>query len=182
MANAIQLTIDAADWQKQVNKAVKSLEKLTYTFENEQRKILEDCAVPMVDAMQNGAPIGSKIHIRYSKRQRARSKKGEGQRTAKYYPGNLKGSFRILDLRRTTDVIVGAKFLPPQKGTKGTFGKSRFDAYYLHMVEYGTVKMAARPFVRPAIIKASPRVITRMKTNMNRFAAKFARQNAYKGL
>lgn len=31
--NAIQLTLDAADWQRQVNQAVKTLEKLTYYFE-----------------------------------------------------------------------------------------------------------------------------------------------------
>lgn len=179
MANAIQLTIDAADWQKQVNQAVKTLEKLTYNFENEQKAILEDCAVPMVDAMQAGAPMGTKIHVRYPKRRGARAKSGEGVRVAKYYPGNLKKSFRVLDLKRSKAVIVGAKLA--KSGTKGTFGGSRFDAYYLRWVEYGHGDVAAKPFVRPAIIKASPRVITRMKTNMNRFAAKFARQNAYKG-
>ena len=176
MANAIQLTIDAADWQKQVNAAVKTLEKLTYNFENEQRAILEDSAVPMVDAMQAGAPVGTKIHIRYPKRRGARAKRGEGTRVAKYYPGNLKGAFRVLDLKRTRDVIVGAKLA--KSGTKGTFGKARFDAYYLHMVEYGTRNMAAKPFVRPGMITGAPRVIKRMQTNMNRFAAKFARQNA----
>jgi HK97 gp10 family phage protein len=173
--NAIQLNIDAADWQKQVNKAVKTLEKLTYNFEQEQRAILEDCAVPMVDAMQAGAPTGTKIHIRYPRSRGGRAKSGEGTRVAKYYPGNLKGAFRVLDLKRAKGVIVGAKLA--RSGTKGTFGKSRFDAYYLHWVEYGTVNMAAKPFVRPAIIRTSPRVINRMKKNMDRFAAKFARQN-----
>lgn len=176
MANSIQLTIDAADWQKQVNAAVKTLEKLTYNFEKEQREILEDSAVPMVDAMQQGAPIGTKIHIRYSKQRSSRAKKGEGVRVAKYYPGNLRGAFRILQLRRTKDVIVGAKLA--KSGTKGTFGKNRFDGYYLHMVEYGTIYTPAQPFVRPAIISATPRVISRMTANMNRFSAKFARQYA----
>lgn len=176
MANSIQLTIDANDWQRQVNAAVKTLEKLTYNFQREQQGILTDCAEPMVAAMQNGAPIGAKIHIRYPKRRGGRAKRGEGQRVAKYYPGNLRKAFRVLDLKRTQDVIVGAKLA--RSGTKGTFGLSRFDAYYLHWVEYGTVNMPAKPFVRPAIIQASPRVIARMQTNMNRFAAKFARQNA----
>lgn len=175
MSNAIQLTLDAADWQKQVNQAVKTLEKLTYNFSQEQRAILEDCAVPMVDAMQAGAPTGTKIHVRYPKSRGARAKRGEGTRVAKYYPGNLKGAFRVLDLKRAKAVIVGAKLA--RSGTKGTFGKSRFDAYYLHWVEFGTRNMAAKPFVRPAMIKASPRVIKRMQTNMNRFAARFARQN-----
>lgn len=176
MANAIQLTIDANDWQRQVNAAVKTLEKLTYNFEKEQRDILEDAAIPMAFEMQLKAPLGTKVHTRYTKSRGARAKRGEGQRVAKYYPGNLSRSFRVLDLKRTQDVIVGAKLA--RSGTKGTFGLSRFDAYYLHWVEYGTVNMPAKPFVRPAIIQASPRVIARMQTNMNRFAAKFARQNA----
>ncbi len=176
MANSIQLTIDANDWQRQVNQAVKTLEKLTYNFDRERDEILTDSAAPMVTAMQNGAPVGAKIHIRYPKSRGGRARRGEGQRVAKYHPGNLKRSFRVLDLKRTKDVIVGAKLA--RSGTKGTFGLSRFDAYYLHWVEYGTANMAAKPFVRPAIIQASPRVIARMQANMNRFAAKFARQNA----
>jgi len=176
MANSIQLTIDAADWQKQVNQAVKTLEKLTYNFEKEQREILEDSAQPMVFEMQLKAPLGSKVHTRYSKSRGSRAKRGEGQKVATYHPGNLSRSFRVLDLKRTKGaVIVGAKLT---KGSKGTFGRSRFDAYYLAMVEYGTIHTPAQPFVRPAIVAASPRVIARMKANMNRFAAKFARQNA----
>lgn len=178
MASAsIKITLEAADWQKQVNQAVKTLEKLTYNFENEQRKILEYAAIPMVDAMQRGAPTGKvQIHFRYPKRRGARAHRGEGQRIARYYAGNLKKSFRVLDLKKTKDVIVGAKL----SGTKGTFGKSRFDAYYLHWVEYGTQNMRARPFVRPAIISASPAVIRRVRLGCNMFAAKFARQNAGK--
>jgi len=179
MANAIQLSIDAQDWQRQVNAAVKTLEKLTYYFEQEQRKILEYAAQPMVTTMQAGAPTGAKIHLRYPKSRGGRAKRGEGQQVAKYYPGNMKGAFRVLDLRKTNAVIVGAKLA--KSGTKGTFGKSRFDAYYLHWVEYGTRNMAARPFVRPAMVSASPAVIRRVQVGCNWFAAKFARQNAYKG-
>lgn len=176
---AIRLNIDAADWQKQVNGAVKTLEKLSYNFEREQRKILEYAAVPMVEAMQAKAPVGAKIHLRYPKSRGGRSRKGEGQAVAKYYPGNMKGAFRILDLKRTSAVIVGAKLA--KSGTKGTFGRSRFDAYYLHFVEFGTRNMAARPFVRPAMITAAPAVIRRVQMGCNWFAQKFARQNALNG-
>lgn len=173
---SIKLSIDAAHWQGEVNKAVKTLEKLTYYFEREQRTILEYAAKPVVEAMQRRAPVGAKIHYRYPKRRGARAYRGDGEKVAKYYPGNMKGAFRVLDLKKTADVIVGAKLA--KSGTKGTFGKSRFDAYYLHWVEYGTRNMAARPFVRPAIIEASPAVIRRVSLGCNRFAAKFARQNA----
>lgn len=173
---SIKLTIDAADWQKQVNAAVKTLEKLTYNFEREQRNILEYAAQPMVNAMQAGAPTGTKIHYRYAKRMGGRSKRGEGQRVATYTPGNLRRSFRVLDLKRTNDVIVGAKLA--KRAAKGTFGGAKSDAYYLHWVEYGTKNMPARPFVRPAIISASPAVIRRVQRGCDWFAAKFARQHA----
>lgn len=177
--SSIKLTIDAQAWQKDVNAAVKTLEKLLFNLEKEQRKVLEYAATPMVSAMQAGAPVGTKIHLRYPKRRGARAYRGEGQVVAKYYPSNLKRSFRVLDLKRTSAVIVGAKLA--KSGTKGTFGVGRFDAYYLHFVEYGTRNMAARPFVRPAMIKAAPQVIRRVQLGCNLFAAKFARQNAYRG-
>ena len=176
MANSIQLTIDAAHWQKQVNAAVKTLEKLTYNLEREQKNILEYAAKPMVEAMKAGAPVGTKVHLRYPKSRGGRAKRGEGQSVAKYYPGNLKGSFRVLDLKRAkTSVIVGAQLA---KGGKGTFGKSKYDAYYLAMVEFGTRHTPARPFVRPAIISASPAVIKRVMLACRMFTEKFARQNA----
>lgn len=176
MSAPIKLTIDAADWQKQVNAAVKTLEKLYYNFEQERKTMLTYAAQPMADAMRQGAPTGAKIHVRYPKRMGARARRGEAKPVAKYYPGNLKKSFRVLDLKRTvSSVVVGAKLA--RGGGKGIFGATKFDAYYLHWVEYGTKNMAARPFVRPAIIKASPAVIKRMEMAANRFAAKFARQN-----
>lgn len=173
---SIKLTIDANDWQRQVNQAVKTLEKLTYHFEDEQRKMLEYAAQPMVNAMQAGAPVGTKIHYRYPKRMGGRAKRGEGQRIATYHPGNLRRSFRVLDLRRTKDVIVGAKLA--KNNARGLFGFAKYDAYYLNWVEFGTRHMAARPFVRPAIVSASPAVIRRMQVAVNWFTAKFARQNA----
>lgn len=180
MANSIQLTIDANDWQRQVNAAVKTLEKLTYNFEKEQKKILTYAAQPMVVAMQAGAPTGARIHYRYPKGDGVRNISGEGDWIAMYYPGNLRGSFRVLDLKRAKSAVIVGAHLSKQKTFKraGKYGKSKFDAYYLHWVEYGTRNMAARPFVRPAIIKASPQVIRRMEMGCRWFAAKFARQNA----
>lgn len=179
MSAAIKLTIDAADWQKQVNGAVKTLEKLFYNFEQERKTMLTDAAQPMVDAMRQGAPEGAKIHIRYPSKPKGtpRAPKGQGRPIATYYKGNLKKSFQILDLKRATQsVVVGAKLAKGQG--KGVFGGSKFDAYYLHWVEFGHGKVAPKPFVRPAIISASPAVIKRMMKAADHFAAKFARQNA----
>ena len=41
MPNAIQLNIDAADWQKQVSAAVKTLDQVTVGLDAERKKMLE---------------------------------------------------------------------------------------------------------------------------------------------
>lgn len=183
MANGIQLTIDAADWQKQVNQAVKTLEKLTYNFEREQRAILEEGANIVIAEVQARAPIGDKIHVRYPSLPEGSKKaaKGQGRPVARYYPGNLKRSFGILKLRRTNAVIVGA-MLKRSGQTQGVFAGRRADGYYLGFIEYGVEfgekSIPARPFVRPSYISAAPRVVKSVHDGCNKFAAKFARQYA----
>lgn len=183
MANSIQLTIDANDWQRQVNAAVKTLEKLAFYFDNEKRAILEDGAEIVVSEVQARAPIGDTIHVRYPSKPKdsPRAPKGQGRPVARYYPGNLKRSFAILKLRRSDAVIVGA-ILKRAGQTKGTFAGARADGYYLGFVEYdvefGNRSKPGKPFVRPAYISAAPRVVTAVTKGCNRFASKFARQYA----
>jgi len=168
MANSIQITLDAADWQKQVSAAVSTLDKFARGLESERKKMLEYAAVPLVDELQRRAPVGSRIHTSY------KSRKSGGGQQGRYYPGNLKKSFQALDLKKSSAVIVGAKLT---KGGRGNFGLGRYNAYYLHWVEYGTSKMAARPFVRPSWISAAPHCIKRINNAARLYAEKFARQN-----
>ncbi|HPV49840.1 MAG TPA: HK97 gp10 family phage protein [Smithellaceae bacterium] len=62
--------------------------------------------------------------------------------------GKLKNSIRVTrlkgDTRRNIRVYAGNR-------TKG-------GAYYAHMVEYGTVKMKAKPFLRPALNAAKSQI------------------------
>lgn len=167
MANSIQLTLDAADWQKQVSEAIKVLDKFAGGLESERKKMLEYAAIPLVTELQRRSPIGSRIHYSYK----------DGKRNGKYYPGNLRGSFRVLDLRKSSAVVVGAKLT---RGGRGSYGLGRYNAYYLHYVEFGTSRMAARPFVRPSWISAAPHCIRRINTAARLYAEKFARQNAVK--
>lgn len=171
MANSIQLTLDAADWQKQVSEAIKVLDKFAGGLEAERKKMLEYAAQPLVTELQRRAPIGSRIHTSY------KSRKSGGGQQGRYYPGNLRKSFRVLDLRKSAAVIVGAKLT---KGGRGNFGLGRFNAYYLHWVEFGTVHMAARPFVRPSWVSAAPHCIRRINNAARLYAEKFTRQNAVK--
>lgn len=181
--NAIQLTLDAQDWQKQVNLAVKTLEKLTYNFEREQRAILEDAAEIVISEVQSRAPRSSRPHVRYPSLSEGTGKaaKGFGRPVAIYYPGNLKRSFGVLKLKRTSAVIVGAMLHRAGK-TRGTFSGRRADGYYLGFVEYdvefGSWTKPGRPFVRPSYIAAAPRVINRVHSSCNKFAANFARKYA----
>jgi len=73
---------------------------------------------------------------------------------ATYMPGNLMRSVRILPFRRSPAVWVGPK-LAKGRMVSGVFAGARVDAFYAAMVEFGTVKMAAIPFVRPAVAAAS---------------------------
>lgn len=41
--------------------------------------------------------------------------------------------------------------------TRGT--NQKYDAWYWHFLEYGTVKQSAQPFIRPAIADVRPRII-----------------------
>lgn len=68
--------------------------------------------------------------------------------------GNLKAAVvmkRVKDSRLTEEYVVAVRKgkssdVRAAKQGKGKLGK---DAYYAHMVEFGTVKMPAQPFVRP---------------------------------
>ena len=167
MANSIKLTLDAADWQKQVSDAIKVFDRFSRGLESERKKMLEYAAIPLVTELQRRAPIGSRIHYSYR----------DGKQTGKYYPGNLRKSFRILDLRKSSAVVVGAKLT---KGGRGNFGLGRYNAYYLHFLEFGTSRMPARPFVRPSWVSAAPHCIRRINNAARIYAEKFARQNAVK--
>lgn len=181
MANSIQLTLDAAHWQKQVSDAIKVLDKFAGGLESERKKMLEYAAIPMVDELQKRAPIGTKMHIRYAGIRGERKPKGQGNRKGYYYPGNLRGAFSVLDLRKSTAVIIGARLAKGNTRQRGgMFGKSKYDAYYLAMVEFGTLYNPARPFVRPSFISVAPHCVRRINNAARMYAEKFTRQHAVK--
>lgn len=165
MAN--NLTTSTAEWQRQISKAVATYQKYFVAIEQEMRPALEYAAIPLVSELKRRAPVGTRVHYRYK----------SGKREATYQPGNLKNSFRVLELKRTADVFVGAQ-VARRGRTSGRFGVSRSDAYYLPFVEYGTRNKAARPFVRPSIISAGPHVLRRVELAIRRKAMEFERKNA----
>lgn len=94
--------------------------------------------------------------------------------------GNLQAAIvmkRVKDSNLTEEYIVA-----PSKGkrrdvraAKRGEGKLGKDAYYAHMVEFGTVKMAAQPFIRPgfdeSVQPATEAIAKRLKQRLDKVGA-----------
>lgn len=130
--------------QSDVNELVRKLNKVAVNAKRESQAAFREGAKPLVEAIKAGAPVSDDEHYRY---------KG-GRIFATYKPGNLKRSFRTLTFRRSAAVFVGPKL--DKTGSGGQFSGQRTDAYYAHMVEFGTINQAPQPFVRPAAASTGP--------------------------
>lgn len=142
----------------EADRVIKKLKGLPKAIDTKVRKeAYEQGAELFVQAARSKIRYSQKPHFRYSNSGKLtgkiRAPKGRGKIIATYKPGNLRRSIRILKhgpFKRSSSVWIGPK---TSKRTKGVFGsKSRVDGYYAHMVEFGTVHSAARPFMRPAFI------------------------------
>lgn len=115
---------------------------------NARTEALSPVADMVASAIASRAPVSKAVHYRY--------KKGQG-RVAEYHPGNLKRSVQRMFFPRSRDPWVGAKL---SKGSPiGVFSGSRVDGFYAHFVEYGTARMAPRPFFAPALAAVSPQAL-----------------------
>lgn len=157
-----------------ISEAVANLRKVLPYLVEEQKKILTYAAVPMVDAIAAKAPVSRKVHYRY------KEVGGEKIKIA-YHPGNLKKSIRVLDLRRTQNVFVGPKV--SKRGKARRYGVGNLvDAYYAHMVEYGTMHSRAKPYMRPGFLAAAPQSLKRIEYGYRQRMAQLARRNGWKNV
>lgn len=137
----------------------------------------------MVEAARNNAPISAKPHFRYGSGGKLssgiRAPKGKGKIVAKYVPGNLKNSIRTLTFRRDRSAIyVGPKLAKRQTGFK-TYGANRttVDAYYAHIVEFGSRYYPARGYMRKAFGQTRSRVIRNVEELATRHMRSFVNKN-----
>lgn len=95
-------------------------------------KIIRVQTRPTIQAARQRAPISSEPHSRYS----------GGVEVRTYDPGNLRRSIGNITSknRKYPNILVG-----PKAGAK-----KKYDGFYGHFVEFGTVNMPAQPFMRPA--------------------------------
>lgn len=127
---------------REVMKTLNSIPKEALSVK-ERKKAMRKAAKPLIQAAQTKAPV-----LRGRRKVTVTLKDGSN---VTYYPGNLKLSIKEIALRKSSSVFVGPKITKRRKAGD-EYGKSRskVDAYYAAMVEYGTRNMSARPYMRPA--------------------------------
>jgi len=144
----------------EIKTLIKRLYEVSTDAKKESQAAFKEAAPLLISAIEGRSPQSDAPHYRYSTPKVAkgiRAPKGLGRIVATYIPGNLKRSFRTLTFRRSASVFVGPKAF---KGNpSGIFSGRRVDPYYAHMVEFGTEKQTAQPFVRPAAASAGPAVM-----------------------
>lgn len=154
--------------QADLGKVLKELETFGRDTRRDRKKIQRPPAEMLRGELEMAAPIGDKVHYRYSTPKVSKGRKapkGMGRKVAEYHPGNLGDAIKILPLK-SQDTFVGARL---EKGTdpQGKFGPGlgmdKSDGYYLHMVEYGTKKWGGRPFYRRTVAKMETPVLAKLK-------------------
>lgn len=99
----------------------------------EMLRILRIVAKPTVSAARQEAPVGDRVHKRYSRR--------DGRVLGVYNPGNLRKSIGNITGKKGLGRVNAVLYVGPRsKGRK-------YDGYYGHMVHGGTVKQEANPYM-----------------------------------
>lgn len=134
--------------QQEIQEFIRTLHKSV--TKEEYKDILKKSSKPTIDAIKSRVPVANKPVKRYLKKDSKRlSKKGKGEAkpVAVYYPGNLKRAIKILDKLNKSQNKYSYKFrriyfgVHLHKGkSDGNFKGNRTDAYYAHMIEYGTAR------------------------------------------
>lgn len=153
--------------QSEVNTLIKRLREVSNDAKKESQSAFKEVAPILISAIEARAPVSDDVHYRYKTPKVIKGLKAPkgsaGAFRIAYYPGNLKRSFRTLVFRRSAAVFVGPKAFKGEPS--GVFKGRRVDPYYAHMVEFGTEKQAAQPFVKPAADQAGP-VVLRIATKL----------------
>jgi len=147
---------------KDLGRAIHIMDNILRTTDKKKRKKILMKAAPIFEKeLRKNAPY---IDIVKRKTQQHHwsfdgivKRYSSGKVTASYYPGNLKRSIDIIDLKRTTDVWIGAK---RSKGVsaKGTFVGFKADGWYMHFLERGTRFQAPQPFLEKTFLAKKSQV------------------------
>lgn len=124
----------------------------------EMLRLMRAAAKPTVSAARQEAPVGNRVHKRYSRR--------DGSLLATYQPGNL---------RKSIGNITGRKGLGRQNAViyVGPRSKGRkYDGYYGAMVHGGTKWQKPNPFMKRAYNKTEGRVTKELEERTVKYVQK----------
>ena len=139
--------------QQEINELIKKLQRIEPSIRKDIKRDLREAAAPIIAAIRGRAPISDRAHRRGS---------------IVYRPGNVRRSIQVLPLRRTRNaVLVGPR---ARGGTP--------DGYYARFLEFGTVKMSARPFIDPAVQASFPIAERFILELLKRRISRYENQNA----
>ncbi len=169
-----------ASMEREIAATLRTLEKLEKEFTVKERKrIMRPGAKILQSAIAANARRSKKVHLRYNTGKvdkGIRAPKGSGNVVATYDPGNLARAIAIFNFRRSNSLHVGPKVAKGQN-TYGHFSGRRVDAFYAGWIEYGTVNMRARPYIRPALAAAKGKVGKAITEAVRRKVKDFERKN-----
>lgn len=143
-----------------------------------QAKLLELPQKVAKNALRSAVNAGASV-IRKEAKQRAPQYTGKVS-AGHPPPGTLKRSVISKYIRELSNNFQSTFFVTVRKGKKyrgqGKKGDKSQDAYYAYFVEYGTSKMTAKPFLRPAFEakkeEALQAMVSKLKERLDEEAAK----------
>ena len=166
----------------QIKKKLQKLKNGGMTLEEEE-EILRYASKPLIEAAKAKAPVSTRRSVKVTNK--------DGSKSFYIEKGNLKASIMEIRFRRRRSGYKGK-----MKGRKGgvlLFGpkvnwkprdKQRFgpsvrsvNAFYAHMVEYGTMNQSPQPFMRPAYESTKGLVISRAKAGLAKAIQAWAAKN-----
>lgn len=152
-----------AEISREVRREVLKLKALPKEVERKAgKKLFGRAAKPLVQAAKSNIKDGK----------HPPQKRGN----ATYTTGNLRKSIKVLPLRKVKNaVIVGARVA---RRASGVYGRgNRTNAYYAHMVEYGTVKFQGQRFMKRAFIATRAKVARTIVDGVSEVINNYTRRN-----
>lgn len=116
--------------------------RLLMQVEDVSRKNIKKGLKVVERAAKAKCPVGTEFKSTYG-----------GNASAERVPGSLKKSIRSRTSRKKLEgQVIAGENLYTKKGRKTkAYSQGKIDTFYARFVEFGTSKMMAQPFMRPAL-------------------------------
>jgi len=173
------------DMEAQMREVIRVLDALPSFLLRQRKEIIEAAAVPIVQAAKAAAPVSTKVHFSYNTSKLdpgTRAPKGMGTKTGTFNPGNLRDSIQILKhgkFRRSQNVFVGPKLNTRASTGNRIYGGGRksVNGYYAHWLEFGTVFMEKKPYMRPGFDRGKLAALAILKRGVAKAVNEFGQKH-----